>query len=196
MLSSQEQVRLSGAVQAKISLASLNIKDCVWARAASCPPKGKSREGKGAGRVTKSCCCQRAERLQRKLPQLLCLCSQCPLRRAAVSLVCRAVPSFHCHPLSYRAAEPLLRDFCNKQHLPEILFRVNKHLKGFWESVDYFHYFWFKYHEGNVFQIFLIFFQKTRDKSFCSVPWTRVEQRDFKFISLYLLDKHQKISFL
>lgn len=47
MLSSQEQARLSGAVQAKINFASLSTKVCIWATAAPCPPKGKSREKKG-----------------------------------------------------------------------------------------------------------------------------------------------------
>ena len=47
MRSSQEQDRLSGAVQAKISFASLSVKVLIWAREAPCPHKGKSCGGKG-----------------------------------------------------------------------------------------------------------------------------------------------------
>lgn len=192
MLSSQEQVRLSRAVQAKISLASLNIKVCLWARADPVPLKGRVGKGKGLEESPSSVVSRGLRGFRGNCPNSCVSLQPVPPQESSSEPGFAGLwqrqqgepwPSFCCHPLSYTTAEPP-RHYCNEQHLPDILFTVNKHLKGFQESVDYFHYFWFKSWRKCFPGISEFFFTKLGTSNF--VPWTRVEPRDFKCIPLYL----------
>lgn len=167
MLRSQVQVKLSGAVQAEISLASLNIKVCIWARAAPCLPKGKSREGKGAGRVTKFCSAWGLRGFRRNCPNsCVSPSSLCPLRRAAASLALQGCGT----GIREGNGHPSIAILCPTQLLShqEITVintssrycsgwtNIQKGYKKVWIIFSTFHL----NNEGNVFQIFLDIFSQ------------------------------------